>query len=162
MQWHLRQHFPLSSGSRCHSVDVKEPVRTLSVCPQECIRKCVLRWSSYEWLLVSAVFFADIPVTRSPSPIAGETTAAVQEHSWVDFWLWPKCQKSLWCELTTRTARGSSFCAVWCWMYMLVCQCVGLQDAFVSWALSIYEQVQSNVHTPNILSCEKCSRVGWA
>lgn len=47
----------------------------LSVCLQDCIRKCVLR--SFKNFMVTAVCFQDRPVTRSPSPNPGETTAAV-------------------------------------------------------------------------------------
>lgn len=66
-------------------------------------------------------------------------------------------QKSLWCELTTPTTLWNSFCTVWRWMYMLVCEPVGLQDASVSWTASVYD---SYAYVPKIL-CESSSKVGW-
>lgn len=70
-----------------------------------------------------------------------EDSCGSQQHSWVDLDLKPKHQRKPWCELTTWTTCGTTFWAVWHWMYMLVCLDVGLQDTFLSWLLSIYEQL---------------------
>lgn len=70
-----------------------------------------------------------------------EDSCGSQQDSWVDLDLKPKHQRKPWCELTTWTTCGTTFWAVWHWMYMLVCLDVGLQDTFLSWLLSIYEQL---------------------
>lgn len=147
-------------------VDVEQPERR-ECAPEKHARECVLRF--FKNVQVHATgerrVFQDRRVTQSPlSRHWWDDSRGSPPHSQVDLWLWPKCRKPLWCELTARAACGNISVAVWLLMYMLVWLCAwssGRLRVFGSlylWAT----MVARTVYMPNMLSCKKCSRVGWA